>query len=85
MLDQSEFRGVVGLIYFIFFASPIFLLISAIAMIAKHRLAVIKNWRFWAWIMLLLVNLLVLLYFYSDKDGPTIQVQVDKRGIILTP
>ena len=73
--QQYAFENIVGLFYFLSFTA-IFLIVSIISWLIKDRLVVVKNWKFWLWIVLLSLSIFLLLHFFilsSEPEFPVIQ------------
>ena len=56
-ISSEEMGDIAAGIYLIAIICPAFFIINIIVLIIKNRLAVIKNWKFWIWAILLFVNL----------------------------
>jgi hypothetical protein len=73
ILNQEEFRGLIPLIIFIMYASPIFLVLNIFITVIsdlRNKKSVFKSKNFWILITLLLLNLIVIFSMFLPDRNP---------------
>ena len=68
---NDEF-GFGGMVLFWFIIAPLFFIIGLILNIIKHnqnQQSVFSDWKFWAWLIPLIIGLVILIYILAHNSG----------------